>query len=126
MNYGENNVNHPAHYTLHPSGVECITITEHMNFTLGNAIKYIWRAGLKTADPTEDLQKAQFYLDREISKYVPKDHIHTNTGHIRAWRTSKNNVAVIIERNGEIVTDVVLDMQSAKALKEVLEDHVTE
>ena len=40
-------INHPPHYTQHPSGVECITITEHYNFNVGNAIKYLWRAGLK-------------------------------------------------------------------------------
>ena len=40
-------VNHPAHYTQHPSGVECIAVTEHMNFCLGNAAKHIWRAGDK-------------------------------------------------------------------------------
>lgn len=44
-------VNHPRHYTTHPSGVECIQVTEHMAFNLGNAVKYIWRAGLKSADP---------------------------------------------------------------------------
>jgi hypothetical protein len=37
-----------------------------MNFTLGNAVKYIWRAGLKH-DAIEDLKKARFYLDREIA-----------------------------------------------------------
>lgn len=60
-------VNHPAHYTAHPSGVECIQITEHMGFCLGNAVKYIWRAGLK-GDEVEDLRKARFYLDREIAR----------------------------------------------------------
>lgn len=60
-------VNHPRHYTEHPSGVECIEITEHMNFCLGNAIKYIWRADLK-ADAIEDLRKAVWYLSREITK----------------------------------------------------------
>ena len=60
-------VNHPPHYTQHPSGVECIQITEHMGFTLGNAVKYIWRADLK-ADAIEDLKKARWYLDREIQK----------------------------------------------------------
>lgn len=55
----------PAHYRNHPSGVECITITEHFNFNLGNAIKYIWRAGLKDA-AVEDLKKAQWYIEREI------------------------------------------------------------
>ncbi|VVE90414.1 DUF3310 domain-containing protein [Pandoraea bronchicola] len=60
-------VNQPAHYTQHPSGVECITITEHMGFNLGNAIKYIWRADLKN-DAIEDLRKAEWYIRREIQK----------------------------------------------------------
>lgn len=60
-------VNHPPHYTQHPSGVECIQITEHMSFCLGNAVKYIWRADLK-ADAIEDLRKAVFYINREIEK----------------------------------------------------------
>ena len=49
-------VNHPPHYKNHPSGVECIEITRHMNFNLGNAVKYIWRVGLK-GDALEDLKK---------------------------------------------------------------------
>lgn len=60
-------VNHPQHYTAHPSGVECITITEWMNFNLGNAMKYIWRANDKGAT-IEDLKKARWYLDREIAR----------------------------------------------------------
>lgn len=59
-------VNHPPHYTNHPSGVECIQITEHMNFCLGNALKYIWRADLKGG--VEDLKKAIFYINREIER----------------------------------------------------------
>jgi hypothetical protein len=58
----------PNHYRSHPSGVECIQITEHMNFTLGNAVKYIWRAGLKSEDPIEDLEKARWYVSREIER----------------------------------------------------------
>jgi len=57
----------PDHYRSHPSGIECIQITEHMNFCLGNAFKYIWRAGLK-GDAIEDLKKARFYIDREIAR----------------------------------------------------------
>lgn len=60
-------VNHPKHYNTHPSGVECIQIVEHMNFCLGNAIKYIWRAGEK-GDTLEDLKKARWYLNREIER----------------------------------------------------------
>ena len=58
-------VNHPKHYTEHPSGVECIQVTEHMSFCLGNAVKYIWRADLKN-DAVEDLCKAVWYIEREI------------------------------------------------------------
>ena len=61
-------VNHPPHYNSHPSGVECITVTEHMNFNLGNAVKYIWRVGLKSDDPVTDLEKARWYLEREIAR----------------------------------------------------------
>lgn len=61
------NVNHPMHYTAHPSGVECIQITEHMGFCLGNAIKYIWRSDLKN-DAIEDLKKAIWYVQREIDR----------------------------------------------------------
>lgn len=66
-------VNHPEHYTSHPSGVECIQITEHMGFCLGNAIKYIWRADEKGAD-IEDLQKAAWYIQREITKRTQDQH----------------------------------------------------
>lgn len=60
-------VNHPAHYTEHPSGVECITVAEHLSFNLGSALKYIWRAGRK-GDAIEDLRKAEWYIRREIER----------------------------------------------------------
>lgn len=55
----------PPHYTRLP--VECIDVTEHFNFTLGNAIKYIWRADFK-GKPIQDLEKAVWYLRREIDR----------------------------------------------------------
>ena len=58
-------VDHPQHYNEHPSGIECIDVVEHMTFNLGNAVKYVWRAGLKSEDPDEDLRKAIWYLERE-------------------------------------------------------------
>jgi len=61
-------VNNPPHYRKHPSGVECIQITEHMNFNLGNVIKYIWRCDEKYEIPIEDLEKAEYYLKREIAR----------------------------------------------------------
>jgi hypothetical protein len=59
-------VNHPKHYTSHPSGVECIEITRHMGYNLGNAVKYIWRCDLKR-DAIEDLKKAIWYLQDELA-----------------------------------------------------------
>lgn len=58
----------PPHYREHPSGVECITITEHMGFNLGSAVKYIWRADLKHDTPEEDLRKAIWFIEREIKR----------------------------------------------------------
>lgn len=65
-------VNHPPHYTSHPSGIEAIEITRWMNFNLGNAMKYIWRAGLKV-DAIEDLKKAEFYIRDEIKRLEGKE-----------------------------------------------------
>lgn len=68
-------VNHPKHYTSDPSGVEAIEITRHRNFNIGNAIKYLWRAGLKEDEgkdklqkQVEDLRKAVFYINDEIAR----------------------------------------------------------
>lgn len=60
-------VNHPKHYNLHPCGVECIDVVEHMTFNLGNAVKYIWRADHKD-NAIQDLQKAAWYIEREIKR----------------------------------------------------------
>lgn len=59
-------VNRPPHYTQHPSGIECIEVTEHLNFCLGNAMKYLWRADLKGG--VEDLEKAKWYINRELKR----------------------------------------------------------
>jgi hypothetical protein len=61
-------VNHPKHYTSDPSGVECIQITRHRNFNIGNAIKYLWRAGLKEDAKIQDLRKAIWYIEDEIKR----------------------------------------------------------
>lgn len=60
-------INHPPHYTSHKSGVECIQVTEHMSFCLGNALKYIWRADEK-GNALDDLRKARWYIDRELAR----------------------------------------------------------
>lgn len=64
-------VNHPKHYTSHPSGLECIDIAEHHSFCIGNAIKYLWRAGLKEGNSSvQDLEKAIWYINREIDSLI--------------------------------------------------------
>lgn len=67
-------VSHPSHYTSSPArcsecgaGIECIDVTEHMGFNLGNATKYLWRCDLKH-DAIEDLEKARWYIAREIER----------------------------------------------------------
>lgn len=78
------NVNHPPHYCSsnavcakceHP--IECIDVTRHLNFNMGNAIKYLWRANFKNG--IEDLQKALWYINDEIAKQTPKIKL-TTTG----------------------------------------------
>jgi len=70
----DSQVDHPRHYNSSPSGVECITVVEHMTFNTGSAVKYLWRAGLKgersraTEPAILDLQKARWYCDREIER----------------------------------------------------------
>ncbi len=66
-------VNHPTHYTSSEAKcecgrtIECIQVTEHMNFNLGNAVKYLWREALK-GKALEDLRKAVWYIEREIQR----------------------------------------------------------
>lgn len=68
-------VNHPSHYTWlkEKCGVEVIDITRHMDFDLGNVIKYVLRCGHKSEQgmsdlekEIEDLEKAKFYLEDKI------------------------------------------------------------
>lgn len=67
----DDSINHPKHYTEHPSGIECIQIVEHMSFLRGNAMKYLWRADHKNG--LEDLKKARWYLEREIDNMENKE-----------------------------------------------------
>lgn len=77
LNITVDQVSHPAHYTTDPSGVECLEITRHRNFNIGNAIKYLWRAGLKNEDKhVEDLKKAIFYIQDEIYRIEGLNHVN--------------------------------------------------
>ncbi|MBP5469417.1 MAG: DUF3310 domain-containing protein [Candidatus Riflebacteria bacterium] len=66
-------VSHPSHYCSDSSGVECIQVTRWRNFNIGNAIKYLWRAGLKDESThTQDLKKAIWYIQDEINRLEGK------------------------------------------------------
>lgn len=67
-------INHPPHYTSDPSGIECIVVTEHRNFCVGNAMKYLWRNGLKDGESNvKDLKKAIWYIENEIKRIEKKN-----------------------------------------------------
>ena len=79
------NVNHPAHYTSHPSGIECIEVVRHYCFSIGNAIKYLWRAGLKKEQGIDEktcfedyVVEKMFEEDRKILKSQPLVENETN------------------------------------------------
>lgn len=63
-------VDHPAHYGGADNPYEAIRVIEAwgLGFCLGNTVKYISRAGKKSEDPIEDLEKAQWYLARELGR----------------------------------------------------------
>ena len=68
-NVEQDNVNQPIHYCSHPSGIECIEITRHHDFAIGNAIKYLWRAGLKdSSNEIQDLEKSVWYIQDKINQ----------------------------------------------------------
>ena len=71
-------VNHPRHYCSHPAGIECIDVIRHYVCDIANAIKYLWRAGLKAelgkddaSKEIEDLKKALWYIE-DYRSHRPK------------------------------------------------------
>lgn len=79
-------VNHPRHYNSSPAScsqcghtLECIEVTRHMSFNVGNVVKYLWRAGLKGG--LEDMKKARWYLDDAIKEMERKESTQVE-GHI--------------------------------------------
>jgi hypothetical protein len=80
-------VNSPSHYTAY-KGLEIIDLTEQMNFNRGNAVKYIARAGLKNPDhEIEDLEKAAWYINREIARLKPPELPCGNCQHAKSEHT---------------------------------------
>jgi hypothetical protein len=90
------NVNHPPHYTegFACRPVECIDITRGLPFSMGNAFKYVWRAGKKgdAVKAKEDLDKARWYL-RDVDE--SEDH-HLCTAQVAAIRASRRIFELIV------------------------------
>ena len=87
-------VDHPRHYNQSPSGIECIELIEHLSCNIGNAVKYIWRCGLKqTETPLRDLRSARWYTmreDRRIELYELEDEPKLKTDVV--WRALARQV----------------------------------
>ena len=100
-------VNHPKHYNSHPNGIECIDIIRHYTCDIANAIKYLWRAGLKpemgkedAEKEIEDLKKALWYIEDY------RKHINNRASYIvaKAPKDSSLPDKVICEAQVGIVT----------------------
>lgn len=93
-------VQHPAHYNLHPSGVECIDIIKHHNLSVGTAMKYLWRQGLKDGEPSlKDLRKAIEYIQFEIERLQEEErkaHPPYN------MEMSKDQYTLLLQWEGEV------------------------
>ena len=98
-------VNHPPHYTAHPSGVECIELTELLPFALGNALKYLWRAGLKSGSAREDAAKAAWYLRRAAGQGGGAIHLEAAPG----WRVLCNRVRAT-EPAGSLLSQLLCEL----------------
>ncbi len=70
-------VERAKHYNLHASGVEAIELCELLPFNLGNALKYVWRAGEKD-DRRQDLMKAHWYTERHHQQMIRNEYPETN------------------------------------------------
>jgi hypothetical protein len=89
-------INHPQHYNAHPAGIECIDVIEHFGFNIGNAIKYLWREGLKGASD-EDLKKAAWYVAREVEKRA-KDRERAKSAAMAAHRAEGGRKAAVTRK----------------------------
>ena len=93
------NVNHPSHYT--DGNIEVINFIEdkQLGYHLGNAVKYISRAGKKDPDKyIEDLQKAVWYLQREIKRSTVQMSISTGTLDADKLRDLMRKTPITVER----------------------------
>lgn len=105
-------VNHPPHYSEHPSGIECIEITELMPFHLGNAFKYVFRAG-KKHDAIEDLNKAMWYVNRAI--------ISQPTWAYSSLSMPSPAIKAVLQRDGKRISRAETNVHKRSAQARILE-----
>ncbi len=98
-------VNHPKHYNQHPAGIECIDIIRHYTCDIANAIKYLWRAGLKAEmgmkdaeKEIEDLKKALWYIEDYRRKIPQLLLCH--------FKTRARILQIVIEVTGHAVDEI--------------------
>lgn len=95
-------VNHPRHYNQHQSRIETIELIENLSCNFSNAVKYIWRCGLKTTvTPLRDLEAARWYTEREsrrVDLYELYNESVPNTEVV--WRAMAR---LVIEKDGDTV-----------------------
>lgn len=80
-------VNHPRHYNVHPSGIECIDIIEGMSLTLGTGFKYIHRRDDKN-NLIQDLEKSRWYFNRA---WEQRD---VHAGALRSTEIARRNLKI--------------------------------
>ena len=108
----------PIHYKSHPSKVECIDITETLDFLRGNAIKSLWRCNIKHATPLEDLKKAEWYLTRAVNNALPRVGVTAPISKFKSWASRS-----LLTDNERIIHNIITN-RLGTALIELREEIV--
>lgn len=107
-------IDHPTHYNSRSIGYECIDLTQHQTFCVGNAIKYLWRYHDK-GKPLEDLEKARWYAYRALTRQetvnLEDGHCATILGRLFETTTGyESGIWYSLRKNSWIIVVSVLDV----------------
>jgi hypothetical protein len=109
-------VERPKHYNVDPSGLECVELAELVRFAPGNAIKYVWRAGLKEGNsPLIDLNKAAWYIKRVLEH----DQLRLNAANMNYKR--KELVDRVAKHRHEAIAGVLTHLIAAENMSDASE-----
>ncbi len=96
-------VEHPRHYNAHKSGIETIELIEHLPCNFANAVKYLWRCGLKaTETPLRDLKSARWYTEREQQRIDLYDLENEKSKTDIVWRALARRVIAAESNQGTL------------------------